>query len=131
MLNNKGFSLLEMMVAIVIMAISFAALYQAVGGASRIIRIDERYSYAHGLAQSLLANYAIVPDRGLDESGEADGGFRWHVKAQAIDGDNPTQLALGALQKIEISVSWGEQGKERNITLHSIVAGQSEDDYAP
>jgi prepilin-type N-terminal cleavage/methylation domain-containing protein len=41
--RHNGFSLLEMVVAISILALSLAALYQAVSGATRNVRTDERY----------------------------------------------------------------------------------------
>ncbi|HAN69406.1 MAG TPA: general secretion pathway protein GspI, partial [Halieaceae bacterium] len=44
--KEGGFSLIEMIVAIVILALSLGMLYQAAAGATRNVRIDERYSYA-------------------------------------------------------------------------------------
>ena len=125
-MKNKGFSLLEMIIAMVILSLSLGTLYQAVAGASKIIRVDEKYAYAHGIAQSLLAEYAVVSDTGLSIAGETDGGFRWQVNAQAVEGENPKQLEQGALQQIEISVLWGDEAKERGINLTSVVAGHPE-----
>ena len=48
-----GFSLLEMVVAIAILALALAALYQAAGGATRNVRSDEKYAYGVELARSL------------------------------------------------------------------------------
>jgi len=125
--KNKGFSLLEMIVAIVVMAFSFGALYSAVAGSSKIIRVDERYSYAHGIAQSVLALYATVPKEGMQASGKTEGGFRWQVIAAPIEGEYPAQLIEGSLQQIHISVSW-EESQGRSIQLYSVVAGISSDE---
>ena len=125
-MKNSGFSLLEMIVAIMVLSLSLGALYQAVAGASKIIRVDEKYAYASGIAQSLLAEYAVVPDTGLVQSGETDGGFRWQVNAEPIEGDYPAQLDEGSLQQLGISVSWGDEDSERRINLISIVAGIAE-----
>lgn len=125
-MKNRGFSLLEMIVAMLVLSLSLGAMYQAVAGASKIIRIDEKYAYAHGIAQSLLAEYAVVPDAGLVEAGETDGGFRWQVNADPVEGDYPDQLPRGSLQQLEISVSWGEGTNERSIKLNSISAGRAE-----
>ena len=53
--RSRGFSLLEMLVAMSILAMSLGALYQAVSGATRNVRSDERYAYAIELARSLIA----------------------------------------------------------------------------
>src|SRR5690606_40398158 len=55
-----GFSLIEALVAMVILALSLGALYQAAAGATRNVRVDERYTYAVQIAQSLLAEHPFV-----------------------------------------------------------------------
>jgi general secretion pathway protein I len=118
----QGFSLLEMMVAIAILAISLGTLYQGVSGATRNVRTDEKYAYGVELARSLLASNAMVPDSGLSERGETEGEFSWEVAAQpiAVAGRG---LPRGVLQAIEVSVSWKDGGKRREVRLHSVVEG--------
>ena len=71
--GNKGFSLLEMVVAVAILAMSLGALYQSVAGATRIVRVDEKYAYAVELARSLLADNAVVPFNGLQTDNQPGG----------------------------------------------------------
>jgi len=126
-MKSNGFSLLEMIVAILLLSFSLGALYQAVAGASKIIRIDEKYAYANGIAQSLLAEYAVVPETGVVLSGETDGGFRWQVNAEPLEGEEyPAQLSPGSLQQLKISVSWGDETNGRSIKLTSVAAGLAE-----
>ena len=47
--------------AISILALALGALYQAAGGATRNVRVDEKYAYGVELARSLLANNGSVP----------------------------------------------------------------------
>ena len=118
---NRGFTLLEMLVAMTIMSMSLVALYQATAGATRNVGVDEKYSYAYLLAESLLAEYAAVNLAGMGKQGETAGGFRWQVSASPIGGELPTGLVEGSLQEIQIIVSWGEK---RRIQLDSVVAGR-------
>ncbi len=120
---SQGFSLLEMLVAMAVLGLSLGALYQAVAGASRNVHLDEQYTYATVLAESLLANYQVVPIQGLQQSGETEGGYRWQVYAQPTPGDYPKNMAEGSLQDIEVSVSWDDGEKERQFQLQSIVVG--------
>jgi general secretion pathway protein I len=117
-----GFSLLEMVVAISILALALASLYQAASGATRNVRTDEKYAYAVELAQSVLANNAMVPLSGVSTQGETAGGFRWRVNTRPVNLQR-TSLPLGSLHEIEVGVSWVDGGKKREIVLNSVVEG--------
>ncbi len=118
---SRGFSLIEMLVAMTIMAMSLGALYEATAGATRNVRVDEKYSYAYLLAESLLAEYAVVDIGGMNEQGETAGGFQWQVAATPVEGELPTALKEGSLQAIQVTVAWGEG---RRVRLDSVVAGR-------
>ena len=119
--HSQGFSLLEMIVAISILSLSLGVLYQAVSGATRNVRTDEKYAYGVELARSLLANYAVVPASGLDARGETVGEFRWEVQTAPLK--LPSSMQAGSLQTIAVTVSWPDRGNSKNIALHSVVQG--------
>lgn len=121
---ERGFSLLEMVVAVAILGFSLGALYQAAGGAIRIVRVDEQVSYAVELGRSLLAVYAVVPRAGLNETGETEGGFTWRVVAEPVGLPDGIALVEGALQRVTVVVRWEDGPKKREITLDSVVAGR-------
>lgn len=120
--GEGGFSLLEMVVAISILALALAALYQASSGATRNVRIDEKYAYATELARSLLADNASVPLGGVSSQGETAGGFSWRVNARPVD-LRRSSLPPGSLQEIEVDVSWLDGQKRRQVILNSVVEG--------
>lgn len=120
--RQKGLSLLEMIVALAILGVSLGALYQAAGGASRIVQTSERYAYAVSIAEALLAEHALVPDGGLDISGETGGDYTWHIVAVPLPDENDPPLAR--LMDIRIQVSWGE-ARSRTFELRSVVAGMA------
>ena len=107
-----------------ILGLSLGALYQSVAGATRIVRIDEKYAYAVELASSLLAENAVVPRGGVNNSGETDGGFSWSVLAVPVIMPEESPLEEGLLQEIKVSVSWNDGDKKRIVALQSVVAGQ-------
>lgn len=119
----SGFSLLEMLVAMAILGLSLGALYQATSGATRNVRMDEKYAYGVELARSLLADFAVVPLNGTAARGETTGGFLWKVATNPIPQQGPNGLTAGALQYIEVSVSWTDGSKARQVVLNSVVAG--------
>lgn len=124
--GTRGFSLLEMVVAVAILGISLGALYQAAGGATRTVTIDEKTVYAVELARSVLASHAMVPLAGLDETGETEGGFEWSAVASPIQLEEQSPLAAGMLQHISVVVRWVDSGRDREIVLESVVAGMEE-----
>ena len=120
-----GFSLLEMMVAISILALSLGAIYQSTSGATRNVRVDEKYAYSVELARSLLADNAMVPASGLRSRGETEGGFSWQIVAQPIGGQRKMD-AGGVLMDIEVVVSWVDGMKQHQVALYSVVEGFGE-----
>jgi general secretion pathway protein I len=122
---SAGFSLLEMIVALSILALALGALYQATGGATRNIRVDEKYAYGVELARSLLADNGRVPATGKSASGETSGGFSWYVKTSPLSFERRSQSNT-LLHKIEVGVNWIDGGKRREVLLHSIVEGYAQ-----
>ena len=121
-----GFSLLEMLVAIAILAMSLSAMYQVAGGATRTVGVDEKLVYGVELARSLRALYAVVPSTGLSESGETDGGFRWEVTATPLPLPGQLPLQEGQLQTLDVRVQWGDGERDREFALQSIATGVEE-----
>lgn len=121
--TQRGFSLLEMVVAMAILGLALGALYQAASGATRNVRADERYAYAVELGRSLIADNSVVPLQGLQKSGETAGGFVWQVDARPVDRVRGSSLAGGRLQTIAVTVAWPDGVRERRVSLHSVVAG--------
>lgn len=121
-----GFSLLEMLVAIAILAMSLGAMYQVVGGATRTVGVDENMVYGVELARSLRALYTVVPNTGLSESGETDGGFRWQVTATPLPLPGQLPLQEGQLQTLDVRVQWADGMRDREFTLQSIATGVEE-----
>lgn len=117
---QAGLSLLEMVVAMAILGISLGVLYQAVGGASRNVQTSERYAYAIAIAESLLAENTLVPDSGLELSGETGGDYRWVLTASPLPNEDEQQPI--PLLSMHIAVTWGEARPGR-FELDSIVAG--------
>lgn len=114
--------------AVAILGMSLGALYQAVGGATRIVGVDEKTAYGVELARSLVAKHALVPATGFSDSGETEGGFLWDVKVDPIVLPQESPLAEGMLQHIAVVVRWPDGGKERQFSLESVVAGREEDE---
>ena len=117
--SGKGFSLLEMLVALAILGLTLGALYRGAAGATRNVGADEKYAYGVELARSVLANHGRVPAAGVNVGGETDGEYRWYARSSpaAI----PGQRGAAALHEIEVGVNWVDGSRRRAVVLHSVV----------
>lgn len=124
--RTPGFSLIEMLVALVVLSLSLGTLYQAATGAIRNVRVAAEYTDAVMLAESMLADHSYVTQENLSASGQFDL-FQWSVSswpAPYDDGRDPEQRAVAAspLQYLQVVVSWpGRGGTPREIDLLTIV----------
>ena len=127
--TDRGFSLIEMLVALVVLSLSLGALYQAAMGATRNVRVAAEYVDAVMLAESMLAAHSYVVEENYAASGSF-GRFDWQVSswpAEYNDGLEPEQRAVApqALQYMEVVVSWPGANMPRTLDLLTVVPLQT------
>lgn len=105
--RQGGFTLLEALVAFVILAMTMAVIYQAAGGSVRATVEGERQTYALVLAESVLNNYRSVPPGGMVRSGELDNGYSWRIEAaeRPPAGEDRDQISW-MLYDVQVQITW-------------------------
>ena len=124
-LGAKGFSLIEMLVALVVLSLSLGVLYQAAMGATRNVRVASEYTDAVMLAESMLAEYSYITDENFSLSGRF-GQYDWQISSWPViqdDGLAPEHRAVTpqALQYLEVVVSWPGRQTSRIVDLLTVV----------
>ena len=114
-LGQRGFSLVEMLAALVILGLALGALYQAASGATRNARVSAEYAIATTLAESQLDAFVISrPDVGATQRGRY-GDYEWERWVELI----PEREESG-IGWMRIVVSWPGESQPRTVSLSTI-----------
>lgn len=120
--RSGGFTLLEVLVALVIFALASGALAQLVQTGFRQSRAAQSVTEAVLLARSLLAEVgAEVPLAQGVQEGESGAGYRWRAEIE------PSGLAAAdqTLYRVQVSVAWGAPWREQSVVLSTVRLGAS------
>ena len=118
--RSRGFSLLEVLVAFAIAALSLGVLYQIVGTNARQAGGLAGHERAMLLAESLLAAHQTVPPQGVNESDQA-AGYGWQIASRPY----PTPASNAnpqapRLHEVLVNVRWQDGTAERAFDLSSL-----------
>ena len=120
--TQGGFSLLEILVAFSILALSLGVLLEIFSTALRGVGLSEHYSRAAQLAESRLAAVgADIPlESGSSDSGEEEG-YRWQVSISPYTaGDLETGPGFREPLVVRVLVSWEDLGRERRVSAETL-----------
>jgi general secretion pathway protein I len=123
----RGFSLLEVLVAFIILSLALGVLMRIFSGGLGNIGAAEQYSRAVAIAESRLAVVGVeAPLEAGQSAGEAENGYRWQTTVQRFDsGTAPVENAAEALSlyRVEVLVNWDDEATTaRGIRLVSLRA---------
>jgi general secretion pathway protein I len=135
--HERGFTLLEVMVAFAIAAVALIIMFKASSGGLLAVATAGRYEEAIGRAKSHLA--AIGRDGPLISGttrGDDGGDYRWRIRIVplAAVGDSNSKASAFApvlfrkpvLYSIEVGISWDEGGHQREVLLQTQRIGSPE-----
>jgi len=108
--RDRGFTLIEVLVAFAILAFTLAAAYGVFADASRAVASGERYGMALALAETRLAEIDAAPaDETWDSAGEFNGTHRWRVETRALP-DSPAGKVQFEPVVVTVTVTWESGG---------------------
>ena len=116
--TSRGFTLIEVLVAFLILAFSLGALFKLFSGSLRSVRQGEDYAHATALAHAQLAR---IDADGIDgqgiEAGEAEDGYRWRMEFKPL----PDYSGDGEFEPLAVTltVTWGALDN-RSLSLSTV-----------
>lgn len=126
---QRGFTLLEVIVALSVMALSLTAILRVFTTSTGAARVSHDYYNAVQIAQSQLALAAAGSQPARRASGEIDDYYRWSLEVdeyRSWELDTPLSADDGLEDAVpvvpyhyQVSVRWGET-RERELVLSTI-----------
>jgi general secretion pathway protein I len=120
----RGFSLLEVIAAIAILAIAFAALMQVAGSSmSLTARANERTQAALRARSLLDGAFMVDPVQEGSSEGRFDDTYRWRLNVAPFEaGDaSPDNPGAGSrMVRLDLDVLWGDDGHERRAHFSTL-----------
>ncbi|MEO8809536.1 MAG: type II secretion system protein [Rhodanobacter sp.] len=129
----NGFTLLEVIAAIMLLAIAFAALMQVAGGSIRLSQNASEHSEAALWARSLLDTaFTTQPVRVGSTSGRFDRRFSWRLDVKPWNPVNAAPNAPLRLYQLDLDVMWGPLVHPRSAHFRTLrLASASPGDAFP
>ncbi len=130
-----GFTLIEVLVAMTILGVAYAAILGAFSGSIKLLRQASEYQNAMLLARSKLDETAIDPKLDIaDQDAEekyANISYAYKIEIRPIPLLEPAlietvQLPI-KLEEITVDVYWGKEGRERSYKLTSYKMSPADD----
>ena len=124
LLNNRGFSLLEVLVAFSIMAMASGVIYQIYAKGTAAAILGKEYTEAVIIAESQMASLEIetgLADRTV--SGISEGKYAWRMTIRDQGkhaNDPPAATPPLALKEIEFEVAWESLGRQRSFNIYTL-----------
>jgi type II secretory pathway pseudopilin PulG len=120
---EAGISLLEVLMAISLLGISFATIFSGLSAALRTTDRLDRFDQANDFAARTLSELVLDPSlaAGQVRSGASPSGIGWQATTQLVDTrplsgpDNPAQLV-----RITLEVFWRTRSGRQSLTLETL-----------
>lgn len=121
---QAGFSLLEILVAFAILALSLGVLLRIFGGGGQIAAVADEYSRSIVVAESLMNSLGVeIPLEPGEREGDVDEIYHWTLNVHPYPLD---AVVTGTAQPpfipywVDLSVSWGDADDPRAFDLKTL-----------
>jgi len=122
--ESKGFSLMEVLVAMMVLGIAFSTLFGLISGSMRNVdRLQEQEKITR-LAQMKLNELTLQMNQGVNPglSGSFDHKYRWQGRMEPLSLEVGPDIKPGySLFRLQLSVLWSGRSHENEFTIETIT----------
>ncbi|MDJ0739724.1 MAG: type II secretion system protein [Gammaproteobacteria bacterium] len=130
--RQRGFTLLEVLVAFVILLLAFSVLMRifATGGRGLVAAADVNRAVAYAEAEIAAVGVTEPLATGTSD-GELDDGYRWERVIELYPTEeSDTSARVPLLYRVTTTVHWERHGKPRELRLQTLRLGPMPDSVA-
>jgi general secretion pathway protein I len=123
-MKNKGFTLIEVLVAVAILGVGLTVLIELFSGGLRLGRASEEYTKAVNYARIKMEEIAVKPTiKEGSEEGEFNETFRWQVEVKKVEilpiENKPDFKPPAQFFQVQINIIWKSGSKEKSTRIES------------
>jgi general secretion pathway protein I len=123
--NLSGFSLLEVLVAFVILSLVLTMIFRVTSGSLNSIGAADHYAKALLIAESKLALVGSeIPLEMGEVSGSENDDFNWTLSISPFEFSAEEPLApiqlINPLYQVSLQVSWSQGSKNRSLVINTL-----------
>jgi general secretion pathway protein I len=126
--QSAGFTLLEVLLAFVVFALSFAVILEILAGSMRSTVRARTFTEAALIAQSVVDMVGTeIPLEEGSMGGESPGGYSWELSISTYEPQSPEDpiIELAALSGtflywVDLDVEWGSDRRSRTVHFTSV-----------
>ena len=124
--RNKGFSLLEILVAFSILAVSLGIVLKIFSSGLNTASVAEEYTMATQIAETLMAKTGVEePLEELELSGIEAEKYDWRVSVTAMPDMDTEEQSTVELMSVQVVVKWDEDDiNGRTVELNTVKTRQ-------
>lgn len=122
--KSEGFTLVEVIVAIAVLAISLVMIMQLFSGGLKISKASCDYTRAIVHAKDKMEELSIASVQG---SGKFEDGFEWESEVQPYEGLNKSEDSDFNIVEIKVKISWESlPNQQKSVKLVSLKTVEKE-----
>ena len=125
--TDTGFALIEILVAVSVLAISLVVIFQLFSGGLKSRQLSEKYARGVFHAREKMAEILLSPDLSEgDTEGEFEDAYEWQAAiTRVVSGDDEEKLPV-VLLNIKIRINWREGEKEKSFVIDTLKTAEKE-----
>lgn len=121
--SQRGFSLIEVLVAFSVTALSLGVIYQIQAKGATAAVLANEYAQALAIAESKLAGASVNGAvYSLPAQGREQDKYDWEIRIEDYlnESQDAASASLYALVSVDVIVRWQSRGKLHYVDLHTL-----------
>ena len=125
---RSGFALIEILVAVSVLAISLVVIFQLFSGGLKSRQLSEQYARGVFHAREKMAEMLLTPDLSEGEiQGEFEDAYEWQaVITRVVSEEGEAKNLPVNLLNVRMRINWREGEKEKSFVIGTLKAVEKE-----